>query len=276
MEILIVGAGEMGRWFAGAVEDDVAFADVDESAAEAAAHEVRQTAGRRARAVPLDADESFGTVCLAVPMSDVESAVETHAGKSQQAVVDVAGVQGGPLRAMARTVPSRERASFHPLFSAANAPGTVAVSTGASGPATDRIRAALSAAGNDLVEVDAGVHDEAMETVQGRAHAAILAFALAADEVPEALATPVYDDLAALVAQVTGGTPRVYADVQATYGGAAEVAAAAERLAESVGEDAGAFADLYEEASEAVRGVTTGAVGDEKGTEAGRGDDGGE
>lgn len=255
MEVLIVGAGEMGRWFADVVDADVAFADVDEASAEAAAHEVRQAAGRRARAVPLDGDESFGTVCVAVPMTAVEEAVETHARRAQQAVVDVAGVQAGPLRAMAQNAPSRERVSFHPLFSAANAPGRVAVSAGATGPATDRIRRAMRAAGNELVEVDAATHDEAMRTVQGRAHAAVMAFALAAGDVPDGLSTPVFEELSALVEQVTGGTPHVYGDIQATYGGAREVAEAAERIAAA---DAEAFAALYDRAGRTLRGDDAG------------------
>jgi prephenate dehydrogenase len=135
--------------------------------------------------------------------------------------------------------------SFHPLFAPEHAPGRIAVSSSAGGPATDRVKRWLENAGNTLIDVDPAVHDESMATVQGRAHAAILAFALAADEVPDGLETPIYEDLQALAERVTGGNPGVYADIQATFGGAAEIADAASELAAS---DRDAFAALYEDA----------------------------
>ncbi|MDL0127378.1 prephenate dehydrogenase, partial [Halobacterium salinarum] len=107
----------------------------------------------------------------------------------------------------------------------------------------------LADAGNELVEVPAAVHDDAMETIQGRTHAAILAFALAADDVPDALATPVYEELSRLADRVTGGTPGVYADIQSAFGGSQEVAAAADRIAAAAAGDGDAFAEVYEDAS---------------------------
>lgn len=241
MDVLIVGAGDVGRWFGDLVDGAPAFADVDRERAEGAAED----ADPRSRAVALEGDDSFGLVCIAVPLSVAPEVIEAQATRAQQAVVDLTGAMEAPLAAMARAAPARERVSFHPLFAPENAPGRVAVSTSAGGPATDRVRAWLEDAGNTLVDVDPTTHDEAMATVQGRAHAAILAFALAADDVPDGLETPVYEDLRTLVRRVTGGNASVYADIQATFGGADEVAAAATRLAES---DAETFADLYEDA----------------------------
>ncbi|GAA0301670.1 prephenate dehydrogenase/arogenate dehydrogenase family protein [Halarchaeum salinum] len=243
MDVLVVGAGEMGRWFAAAVTPDVAFADADRARAEAAADAL----GARARAVPLDTTESFGIVCLAVPMRVASAAIAEHAGTAQQAVVDVTGSMRAPLDAMAAAAPARERVSFHPLFGGDAAPGTVAVSTAASGPATDGLRRDIEAAGNDLVDVEPDEHDDAMRTIQGRTHAAILAFALAADaaeaDVPDELATPVYERLDALAERVLDGTPRVYADIQATFDGARDIAAAAERLANTDPDDYDALYD---------------------------------
>lgn len=241
MDVLIVGAGDVGRWFGALVEGPPAFADVDRDRAEAAA----DAAGPRARAVALEDDESFGLVCIAVPMSATTAAIEAHASRAQQAVIDLTGSMQTPLASMAAVAPARERVSFHPLFAPEHAPGRVAVSTSAGGPATDRVRGWLEDAGNTLVDVDPDTHDEAMETVQGRTHAAILAFALAADEVPDGLETPIYENLQTIVDRVTGGTPGVYADIQATFGGADEIAAAASALAASDGDE---FVSLYEDA----------------------------
>ncbi|NIC00584.1 prephenate dehydrogenase/arogenate dehydrogenase family protein [Halobacterium sp. R2-5] len=241
MDVLVVGAGDVGRWFADLADAPVAFADVDESRAEAAA----AAHDGRARAVPLDTEESFGVVAVAVPMGAAVAAVEAHAASAEQAVVDFTGEMVAPLTAMAEHAPARERVSFHPLFAPEHAPGRVAVSESAPGPATGHVREWLEAAGNDLVDVGASEHDDAMVTIQGRAHAAVLAFALAAEDVPDELATPVYEDLAALADRVTGGNARVYADIQAAFGGADDVAAAARRLADA---DREAFEEVYEDA----------------------------
>jgi prephenate dehydrogenase len=240
MDMLVVGAGEMGRWIARTADRPVAVADVDPAVAEAAA-----AALDGVRAVPADTAETFDIVCLAVPMSVVADAVERYAPNADRAMCDVSGVMRGPIAAMRAALPDRERVSFHPLFAAANAPGNVAVVADAPGPATDALRADLTAAGNHPFETTAAEHDTAMETVQAGAHTAVLAYALAAADVREEFATPVSAAMDDLVETVTGGTPQVYREVQETFPGADRVAEAARRIAEAEGE---AFDDLYREA----------------------------
>jgi prephenate dehydrogenase len=241
MELLIVGAGSMGRWLADTVGFEVAFADADPAAAEAAASAVG------GRTVGLDTDERFEAVAVAVPMGVATEAITSHAGAAREAIVDLAGVMAGPTEAMAEHAPELERASLHPLFAPANAPGRIAVVEDDPGPTVGRIRADLADAGNTFVETTPEEHDRAMETVQARAHAAVLAFGLAAEPVPEGFGTPVYDALEDLRREVTGGTPRVYADIQESFEGADDIAAAAERIAEADGE---AFERLYCEAGD--------------------------
>lgn len=245
MEVLIVGAGAMGRWFAEAVGTDVAFADVDEAAAAEAAEAVG------GRAVPLESEERFDAVCLAVPMTGIEEAVDAHAPQAEEALLDVSGVMGPALEAMADHTPEVERVSLHPLFAPERAPGSIAVVREQVGPVSDDLLSALEASGNELVETTASEHDEAMESVQAAAHAAVLSFALAADSVPEGFETPIYEELRNLAEQVTEGTPRVYADIQETFEGAEAVAEAADRLAEA---DPEAFESLYREAADRWQG----------------------
>ncbi|WP_227374024.1 prephenate dehydrogenase [Haladaptatus halobius] len=239
MNVLVVGAGAMGRWFAESIDRDLAFADADPAVAEDAAKELG------GRAVALDAEDSFDAVCLAVPMPAVGEAIREHAPKAERALLDVSGVMADSVAAMAEHAPDRERASLHPLFGPENAPGNVAVVADEPGPVIDDLLADLESRGNALVETTPEEHDEAMATVQAGAHVAVLAFALAADPVPEGLRTPVYDDLADLAAQVTDGDPRVYADIQATFDGGEGVATAARRLADA---DPTKFERLYREA----------------------------
>ena len=240
MDMLVVGAGEMGRWIARTVDRPVAVTDVDPAVAERAAGTIDGV-----RAVPADTDETFAVVCLAVPISVVDEAVDRYAENAGRAMCDVSGVMTGPVEAMRATLPDRERVSLHPLFAATNAPGNVAVVADAPGPATDALRADLTVAGNHLFETTAAEHDTAMETVQAAAHTAILAYALAAADVREEFATPVSATLDDLVAAVTGGTPRVSREIQATFAGAERIAEAARRIADAEGE---AFDDCYREA----------------------------
>jgi prephenate dehydrogenase len=233
----------MGRWLAESVGADVAFADADPAAAEAATTEIG------GRTVALDVEERFEAVVVAVPMRVAAEAIATHAPKAREAIVDLTGVMEGPTAAMAEHAPDLERASLHPLFAPENAPGRIAVVAENEGRIVRAIREDLAAAGNTFVGTTPEQHDRAMETVQASAHAAVLAFGLAADPVPEGFGTPVYDALEELRAEVTGGTPRVYADIQETFDGADAIAEAAARIADA---DAGAFERLYREAGGAT------------------------
>ncbi|MEF8789907.1 MAG: prephenate dehydrogenase/arogenate dehydrogenase family protein [Haloarculaceae archaeon] len=244
MDALVVGAGTMGRWLGRCLAEGtdwaVAFADRDPGAASAAA-----AALDGARTADLAGDERFDLVCVAVPISATEAAIAEHAPRAGRAILDVSGVMVGPVRAMAEHAPDCERASFHPLFAPSNEPGNVAV-VGEGGPTIDAVREVLADRGNAPFETTPEEHDEAMRTVQARAHAAVLAYALAAEEVDERFHTPVSADLAAVADRVTGNEPSVYAEIQATFGGADDVAEAARQIAEA---DGSAFERLYREAS---------------------------
>ncbi|EMA37319.1 prephenate dehydrogenase/arogenate dehydrogenase family protein [Halobiforma nitratireducens] len=244
MDVLIVGAGSMGTWFGDAIDASVAFADVDPDAAAAAADRIED-----AEVAALEGDDRYDVVCLAVPMTHVEDAVADHAPRARRAVVDVSGVMEPALEAMQNCAADLERLSLHPLFAPERAPGSIAVVRDRDGPATEALLEALEARGNDLVETTPAEHDEAMETVQATTHAAVLAFALAADgsAVPDGFETPIYDRLETLAEQVTDGSPRVYADIQDAFDGADAVAAAAAEIASADGRE---FEELYREAGE--------------------------
>jgi prephenate dehydrogenase len=85
-----------------------------------------------------------------------------------------------------------------------------------------------------------------MRTVQTKAHTAILAYALAAEDVDPRFHTTVSAPLEELVESVVGNTPAVYAEIQERFEGSEAVAEAARELADADGE---AFVELYENAS---------------------------
>jgi len=247
MKLLVVGAGEMGRWAARTlrpVSERVALADTNPQAAMDAAEDVVD-----GRVVPLDTDEPFDCVVLAVPIPVVADAVAKYAENAAGgAIVDVSGVMAEPLAAMADHA-AGEYASFHPLFAPPRGPGRIAYVPGETGPTVERVRERLREVGNEVFETTASEHDDAMGKVQTGAHTAVLAYALAAGDVDERFHTPVSEPLAELARTVTEGEPRVYADIRETFAGADAVAEAARALAAA---DRDEFAALFGRAGDAV------------------------
>jgi prephenate dehydrogenase len=246
METLVVGAGAMGRWLGevltGEYPDpvDLSFLDTDPDRARSAAAAVG------GRAVDPESPGNFDLVCVAVPIPAANDAIAAYGDAAEHAILDVTGTMTGPIEAMAEYAPDRERASLHPLFAPENEPGNVPVAVDSGGRILDGVLTALRQRGNEVFETTAEHHDEAMETVQARTHAAVLAFGLAASPVPDGFETPISAGLAELAEQVTDGEGRVYADIQSAFDGADDVAAAAQRIADA---DREIFKELYEEAS---------------------------
>lgn len=238
MDVLVVGAGAVGRWFGATVDGSVAYADRERDIAGRAAE---ATGGR---AVSLDTDDRFDVVCVAVPISATTAAIEAHAPSATRAILDCAGVMAEPLAAMREHAPALERASLHPLFAPKHAPGRVAVVRDTDGAALDAIVDAV-ASDHDVFETTAEEHDRAMSTIQARTHAAVLAYGLAAEPVADRFHTPVSERLTAIVDRVTDGNPATYAEIQATFEGADDVADAARRIAEA---DEETFRTLYRDA----------------------------
>ncbi|WP_277555506.1 prephenate dehydrogenase/arogenate dehydrogenase family protein [Halobaculum limi] len=256
MKLLVVGAGEMGRWAARTlrpVAERVALTDTNPQTAMDAAEEVVD-----GWVVPLDTDESFDCVVLAVPIPVVADAVAEYAANAADgALVDVSGVMADPLAAMADHA-AGEYASFHPLFAPPRGPGRIAYVPGETGPVVTKVRDRFREVGNEVFETTAAEHDDAMASVQTGAHTALLAYALAAGDVDERFHTTVSEPLAELARTVTEGEPRVYADIREAFDGADAVAEAARALADA---DADEFAALYDRAGEAIG--TESRIGDD-------------
>jgi prephenate dehydrogenase len=240
MKLLVVGAGEMGRWFGATVTRDDDTLHVCDTDAETAAEAAAMLGGSVTASTEVDA---YDVVCLAVPMPAVSAVIDQYADAASEALCDVTGSMADPVDAMRAQAPDRERLSLHPLFAPPRAPGNVAAVRDQDGEYSQLITDRIAAAGNTVFETTPSEHDEAMETVQASAHAAVFAYAVAAEDVPSEFHTPVSATLTDLVAQVTEGDAHVYSDIQAAFDGAEDVAAAAQRIAAS---DADEFRELYE------------------------------
>jgi len=248
MEILVVGAGAMGRWFGTVLQESgpesphISFCDTDRATAVAAADAVDGAAVTPGTARDVD------LVCIAVPIPAATEAIERYGEYARQAIVDLTGTMEQPLAAMESAAPACERASLHPLFAPENEPGNIPTVVDESGPTVDAVLTALRDRGNDVFETTASRHDELMETVQARTHTAVLAFALAGEAVPEQYQTPISAGLADLADQVIDGEARVYADIQTAFDGAEDIADAAAEIADA---DRKTFEKLYEQAKAA-------------------------
>lgn len=274
MRLLVVGAGEMGRWIADTVTAspaafeesvEITFTDADAAVAIDAAQGRDATivtrengTGETNRAEhPIEetpVSEGFDAICLAVPIPAVEDAIDEWAPHAKTAIFDVAGIMETPLSAMETaaaksTHPFDEYGSFHPLFAPPRMPGNVAYVPGEEGKLLKGIKTTIRAGGNDLFETTAVRHDEAMKTVQASAHAAILAYGLvAADaDIPDAFHTPVSSQLEELVETITEGSPDVYADIQQTFDGADAIAESAQQVS-AARLDREAFISVYRSA----------------------------
>ncbi len=248
MKALVVGAGAMGQWVGEVLQTlerqpALSFVDTDP---ETATDAVNAVGGET---VPVGTTETFDIVAIAVPIPVVDDAIEDYGPLATEALFDVSGVMTAPVEAMNRTAPDTERASYHPLFAPENEPGNIPVVAESAGSVIETLNDALTARNNHVFETTADQHDSAMETVQARTHAAVLAFALASEEVSPVFHTPISSELSRLAKQVTSGESRVYADIQETFDGAEDVAAAAERIAAA---DREAFQRLYDELSGAT------------------------
>lgn len=244
MKLLVVGAGEMGRWIGRALQDtgqqsvQVTFLDAEEAVATDAATELD------ASTAPPETNETFDIVCIAVPIPAATTAIEAYAPLAEEAMIDITGTMAEPIEAMQKHAPDCERASLHPLFAASNEPGNIPTVVDQNGQTIAVVLNALRARGNDVFETTAKRHDELMETVQARTHAAVLSFALSAQEdVPDRYHTPISAALADLAEQVTSGESSVYADIQYAFDGAEDIADAAREIADA---DRDGFEALYD------------------------------
>ena len=243
MRAVIVGAGQMGRWFAdvtaGWLDPSFVDADPDRAAAAAADTDADWIQAADVNSVPI--------IVTAVPLTATADVLREFGPLATDAVIDLSGSMSGPMTALQDTVPDREQLCLHPLFAPENAPGTVAVVTDKEGPIGADLRRTLDRQGYTLLDTTPERHDEAMKSVQAASHAAILAYALAAEPVDPRFHTPVSKGITELVEMVVNGNPRVYGDIQSTFDGADDVAREAAQIANS---DAEAFIEYYRTAAD--------------------------
>lgn len=249
MDVLVVGAGSMGRWIGDVFRSGAESGLIDrgelaltfyDQQEDVAAKAAEATGGTAVSAIT----DEYDVVCIAVPMPVVTEAIAEHATRARDAVLDVAGTMGEPVDAFQTHAAKCERCSLHPLFSPENEPGNVPIVVDRAGPVTKALRETLTERGNHVFETTPEEHDEVMETVQAKTHAAVLAFGLASEGVPEEFHTTISGELFALLEQVISGKPHVYADIQEAFDGADDVASAAALLADA---DHGEFEALIEQ-----------------------------
>lgn len=227
MRTLIVGAGTMGAWFGELIGEwaSVAYTDLDSDRAH------RTADSQNVEAVRLDNVTENDIITFAVPLHATVSAIEDFGHLASRAIIDLSGSMAEPLQAMRSLDTDCELLCLHPLFAPENAPGNVPMVTENSGPIEDRITELLQDHGNTPFQTTAAEHDAAMQVVQAQVHLVILAYADAAKPVSSKFHTPISRQLTALTRSVLDGDSRVYADIQAQFAGAEDIATSASYLA---------------------------------------------
>ena len=174
-------------------------------------------------------------------------------------VVDTLSVKTRIVAALDAHAPRLQAVSLNPMFAPALGfdGRAVAAVVVRDGPRARALLDAIGRRGGRVVEVGADDHDRVAAVTQALAHAAVLAFGLALDELGvavedlDAVAPPPHLTLLAVLARISSGRPDTYWDVQAGNPHARRartaLASGLAMLAEAVDHGtAGDFADLLE------------------------------
>ncbi len=215
MEACVIGAGAMGRWFARTFRSwdwRVSVWDVEEEKSRQVADEIGAAVG-----LPLERADLF---FLSVPISATPEVLhEIHPRvKAGALLVDIASVKAEVVRCMQELSEQRrdtELVSLHPLFGP-GAPGlkgeTVVAVPVRKGRIYDELRRRLVTDGAEVVEMEAGAHDEMMARVQALTHFLLLGYLGLCPR--QALQTPLSRRMHQLAKAMLSVSPRTSFELQ--------------------------------------------------------------
>jgi prephenate dehydrogenase len=202
---------------------DVLVVDVAAPAVDALPYVRRDICAMNARLVA--EIERADIVVLAVPEHVALRSVPklARALRPGTLVVDTLSVKTRIVAALDAHAPRLQAVSLNPMFAPALGfdGRAVAAVVVRDGPRARALLDAIGRRGGRVVEVGADDHDRVAAVTQALAHAAVLAFGLALDELGGpvealgAVAPPPHLTLMAVLARISSGRPETYWDVQA-------------------------------------------------------------
>lgn len=262
MDFAVIGAGAMGRWFAGFGKErgwNVTLSDIDPERAEEVAGELGvDVAGSNEEAA-----EGAELVLVSVPIKETPGVVEDVSDSLEEGALlfDITSVKEGVVEKMEELDLDSELASIHPLFG----PGAgklegknmIAVPVRAG----DRYRELIgtfSDLGANLVEMGAGDHDRLMAVTQSLTHFTLLSYFSALDSMDrideaEELQTPMFQNLLGLTKAFLMEEPGLCGDIQTENRYAADVRSSLKEACRSLDEalgsgDIGPIEEVFESA----------------------------
>ncbi|MEM2674026.1 MAG: prephenate dehydrogenase/arogenate dehydrogenase family protein [Candidatus Hadarchaeales archaeon] len=214
MEVLIVGAGAMGEWFARLFKRwgwEVWVTDADERKARRVSERLGVKFGRE---VLTRAD----VVLVAVPISSTPSVLEEVGARMKRGslLMEVASVKEQTVAGMQRLKSAQlELVALHPLFG----PGAselrgerFAFIPVRAGRIFEQVRERLEAEGARLFKTDWREHDQKMARVQALSHLILLLYLKLCER--GELQTRLSRSLAEVAKALLAGNPSVYYDIQ--------------------------------------------------------------
>lgn len=223
MDIAIIGAGSMGRWFAKFCEDkdwNVTITDKDDEKARKAVDEIGvETVEKNTKAV-----KGADIIIISVPIKETPNVIREVGSSinSDSLLLDIASVKEVVVDTMKKLDIESELASIHPLFGpgAENLEGqniaSIPVDTG---ERYEQFKKFLSDSGAQILEIGAEEHDKIMSVTQSLTHFTLLTFLSALDSMPNTekaknLSTPMFQKLLDLSKAFLSEDPNVCGDIQ--------------------------------------------------------------
>lgn len=223
MELAILGAGAMGRWFAKFGKGrgwNVSISDIEEGKAQKIAEEL----GLEASSSNEEAVEGADIVLISVPIKETPKVIEEVADplESDALLVDIASVKEGAVGAMEKIDVDSELVSIHPLFG----PGAEGLEDKniisipiEGGKKYQELKETFSNLGARVVEMEAKEHDRLMSVTQSLTHFTLLTYFSALDSMKDSdrartFQTPVFRKLFALTKAFLREDPKLCGDIQ--------------------------------------------------------------
>lgn len=221
MRVAVIGAGGMGRWFAGLFKnsgDEVWISDVDKRKLARVSAELGVGAGE-----PEDVAGVADLAIVAVPISSTADVVAKLARVMRRGslLVDICSVKEDVVNVMQQLKTEAELASIHPLFGpgATDLRGKDVISIPVRvGRRYSELKRRLSEMGANVVEMRAEEHDRLMAVVQCLPHLTVLSFLLTLsslrDFLVEDVKTPMFAHLLLAGKALLARNPSLYGEIQ--------------------------------------------------------------
>lgn len=223
MKVAIIGAGEMGEWFAKILKRegwDITITDEDLEKAKKVAKNLKVNYEKN----NLTAAEGSKIIIVSVPIKKTPKIVKKIGQKINKntLLMDIASVKTPTVETMKNLDTEAEVASLHPLFG----PGaknfenqniaTIEVKTG---KIYEEFIKFLSNSGANLVKIGAEEHDKATAITQALTHFTLINFLSALQsmenpEVTEELSTPMFEKLTEVSKAFLNVEPKICGDIQ--------------------------------------------------------------